>query len=272
MHRDELHVAKIKNYKHMKLIQLIFLLAAFSFSGLLGQTLYVAETVTENGEPIGAFNYWKIKPWGKSLFIILDNEGNEINDNIIYLFVDKKNDESYAPFDSKAVTIESSATWVSYNYKFTESGEYEIYFINTSQEKLASLKISIESEEHAYTEAATRSRYYDNSKIIFCAKVLFGGTTLGVRNRTAFQESSGLIYLKLENYAPLKTSIILVDVWRKKNRTFEYDEFIESKKYRVDPEWPDTFFKYQFSETGQYKFAIYNENEVQIVSGYFTIY
>jgi len=256
----------------MKLIGIIFLFAAFSFSGLLGQTLYVAEAITENGEPIGANNYWKIKPWGKSLFIILDNEGKEIDDNIIYLFVDKKNDESYAPFDSKSVNIESRTTWVSYNYKFKESGQYEIYFINTSHQKLASLKVLIEAEEHSYTEAATTSRYYDNSKIIFCEKVLYGGSTLGVKNKSAFQENSGLIYLKLENYAPLKTSRILVDVWRKKNRAFEYDEFIESKKYQVNPDWPDTFFKYKFKETGQYKFTIYNENEVQITSGYFTIY
>jgi len=94
---------------------------------------------------------------------------------------------------------------------------------------------------------------------------------LGITKRASLSENNGEIYIKITNFSPLKTEVILVDIWKKEHRSFEYDEYVESKKYRIDPEWKDTFFKYRFPEPGEYKIVIYNQAEVLIKTGYINV-
>lgn len=69
----------------------------------------------------------------------------------------------------------------------------------------------------------------------------------------------------------LNSTKLLVDIWKKENSKFDYDKFVESKKFEMDPTWPDVFFRYKFKEPGEYKIAIYNSNEVLIKSGYIRV-
>jgi hypothetical protein len=188
-----------------------------------------------------------------------------------YLFIDKKNGDTFQPFDSKSINIDHRPEWVVYNYKFTQTGEYDVYFITFEQKRYAGEKITINYEKSfARPEQASSGVYYDNCKIIFCKKILVGGKPLGEVNSISLSQIS-TIYIQLNNYRPLNTGKILLDVWRKKNRMFEYDEYIESKKYRINPDWADAYFKYTFTQPGEYKFSIYNENEITIKTGYFSV-
>ena len=236
----------------------------------MAQTIYVADSATEDNEPINAKNYWEIEPWGKTLHIILDNEGTTIDGNVVYLFIDKYSDGKYQPFDSKSINIQPNTKRVNYDYKFSETGKYKLYYINISQQKLASVTVTI-SEKTRKIKAIKRSNYYDNVSLVFCEKVLVGGTPIGITKRASLSENNGEIYIKISNFSPLKTEVILVDFWRKEYRSFEYDEYIESKKYRVDPEWADTYFKYKFPKAGEYKIVIYNQAEVLIKTGYISV-
>jgi hypothetical protein len=235
------------------------------------QTVYVADSVTEDNEPINAHNYWEIDPWGKSLYIILDYENETVEGNIVYLFIDKFVDGTYQPFDSKSINVDADSKRVKYDYTFTETGKFKLYFINISQKKIASVVVTLSAKAAKKQKTMKRSNYYDNVSLVFCEKVLVGGTTLGIKKRTSLRENNGIIYVKLTNFSPLKTDVILVDIWRKEHRSFEYDEYIESKKFRIDPEWKDTFFKYKFPKTGEYKIVIYNQEEVLIKTGYIDV-
>jgi len=252
-----------------KIIQIFFALILIT-TILNGQTIYVAESVTEQNEPINAHNYWEVEPWGKSLFIILDNENQDIKGNILYLFIDKYTDGKYLPFDSKSINIENNSRIITYEYKFSETGKYKLYFINISQENIASTIVTI-SEKVRKQLITKRSNYYDNVELLFCEKVLVGGTPLGITKRVSLRENGGQIYIKLTNFSPLKSEVILVDFWRKEYRSFEYDEYLESKKFRIDPEWFDTYFKYKFPKAGEYKIVIYNQEEVLIKTGYINV-
>ena len=263
-------MTKILNYNQMKqIIQLFIILISISTIAN-GQTIYIADTATEQNEPINAQNYWEVDPWGKSLFIILDNEIQEVDGNIVYLFIDKYVGGEYQPFDSKSINIEENRRRIKYEYKFTESGKYKLYFINISQENIASTVVTI-SEKARKKDITKRSNYYDNIELLFCEKVLVGGIPIGVTKRASLRENGGQIYIKLTNFAPLKSEIIIVDFWRKEYHTFEYDEYMESKKFRIDPEWFDTFFKYKFPKAGEYKIVIYNQEEVLIKTGYINV-
>lgn len=249
----------------------IFLIFIFLANLIPAQQVYFVDSYTEDGEPIGAKNEWEIKPWGSFIYVLLDVEEEKLKGNVVYLFVDKLEDGEYQPFDSKAINIKYSPKWVVYNYKFTQIGEYDVYFVTEAQKRFAGEKVTIKYEETFTNRRVTTSRtYYDNCRITFCRKVLVGGEPLGVVNSISLSKTS-TIHVLINNYQALNTSKLLVDVWRKKNRMFEYDEFVESKKFRINPDWPDAFFKYIFSRPGEYKFSIYNENEVAIQTGYFTV-
>ena len=252
-----------------KLIQ-IFIILISMLTIVKGQTVYVAQSITEQNEPINAHNYWEIEPWGKSLFIILDNENQNLDGNIVYLFIDKYIDGKYQPFDSKSINIQENSRRIKYDYKFSGTGKYKLYFINISQENIASTIVTI-SEKVRKQNTTKRSNYYDSVELIFCEKVLVGGTPIGITKRASLRENGGQIYIKLTNFSPLKSEVILVDFWRKEYRSFEYDEYLESKKFRIDPEWFDTYFKYKFPKAGEYKIVIYNQEEVLIKTGYINV-
>jgi hypothetical protein len=84
-------------------------------------------------------------------------------------------------------------------------------------------------------------------------------------------QDAGQIYIFLNSNDSLKTSILQMNVWRKTEDSMNFDEFIETKKYKVEPTWFDTFFRYIFKETGEYQVSIYNENEQLIKSNYITV-
>ncbi len=255
----------------MKHLTKIFFLLVLLASANYAQTVYVSDTVTEDNEPINAKNHWEIEAWGKTLHVILDTEEQPIKGNIVYLFIDKFIDGEYSAFDSKSVNIQQGARRVKYDYNFTEVGKYKLYYINISQEKLASVVITVTEKSKKKDRTVKRSNYYDNVKLIFCEKVLVGGTPIGIKKRASLSENNGQIFIKLTNFSPLKTGVILVDFWRKEHRSFEYDEYIESKKYKVSPDWADTYFKYRFLKAGEYKIVIYNQAEVLISTGYINV-
>ncbi len=113
--------------------------------------------------------------------------------------------------------------------------------------------------------------YYDGIGLIFCEKILVGGTPLGIIKSGSLSKHSGSIYIKLKQYSPLNTEAIHVDLWKIGNNSFDYDQYVESKKYKIDRTWYDTFFKYKFTRSGKYKIVIYNDSDAIIKTGYITI-
>lgn len=257
----------------MNTLSKIFLLLILSASVSVAQQVYFTSSYTEDGDPIGAKNIWSIKPWGSFIYVFMDNEGERFSGSILYMFADKMNvDSTFEPFDSKAISIPYDQRWVAYNYKFTLPGEYEFYFVDKNENRLAEERVTIQYEKTDYSVSTpSSSSYYESCKVLFCEKILVGGDPLGVKTTLSLSQGNQ-IYVVLNNYKPLKTGKLLIDVWRKKNRAFDYDDYMYSKKYRLNPNWPDAYFKFSFEEPGEYKLSIYNENEVYIKSGYLKVY
>jgi len=254
----------------MKKNYLILFAILISAINLFGQTIYVAETVTEDDEAIGAKNMWHIDPWGKSLFVIYDNE-EQIKDNILYLFIDKLIDGNFQPFDSKVINIEQPTSRISYDIKFTDTGKFNVYVVNEEQETLSSLQLILKPKTISGISESNSDNYYDGIGLIFCETILVGGTPLGIIRSGSLSRHSGSIYIKLKQYSPLNTETIQVDLWRIGNNSFDYDQYIESKRYKIDPTWYDTFFKYKFTKPGKYKIVIYNDVDAIMKTGFITI-
>ncbi len=255
----------------MRLKLLLSLLILFSIK-LSAQKIYFAGGVTNDGTPLSVVKSLEIDPAGNYLYIVLNNEDRPLNCDLLYLFVDKFVGTVYEPFDSKVIKVDSNATWASFNYKFIEPGDYKIYFLNMRQKKIAEADFTVKLKEQFVTERRTvTSSYYDYCQFVFC-EIVLGGKPVRIKSRAYTKKNQGLMYAYINNGAPLNTEIIIVDIWKRGENSFDYDEFVETKKFKVEPDWPDTYFKYQFKQPGSYKFTVYNQNEVIMCKNYITVY
>jgi len=256
----------------LKIFKTTLLLLFLSFNYAAGQQISLCSKYTTDGKPVDAKKNWEINPWGTYIHILYDNGGKPINKKSVYLFIDKLVNDSYEPFDSKVLSVASWRTWFVYDYKFYEAGTYNIYFMNSAQKTFASDTVIIKFKKGStQTNGVVNSSYYDQTEFVFCDLVL-ANKPLNIRSTTYLTHNKGLIYIYLNNKQPFNTGELLVNIWRKKNFVFQYDELVASKKYKINPDWKNTFFTYRFTTPGEYKFSIYNENNVLIKTNYITVY
>ena len=117
--------------KNLRLLLFVFLI--FFSVNVFSQQVYICENVTSDGEPENAKPEWVLEDGEVEAEILFDNGNNLINLNFLYLFIDKKYDGSFEPFDSKTIKIENEASWVSYRYTFKDDGEYDVYFMDLAR-------------------------------------------------------------------------------------------------------------------------------------------
>ncbi len=244
------------------LLQILILFFVFCGS-INSQELYFTKTHTDQGEPIEANRFWKIKPWGTTIEILYNNGSNFIEDDLLYIFIDKQSDGTYQPFDSKAITLENQTTWFVHPYKFVEEGEYEVTIVTSSNKKLVAEKLSLKLEDASTLSNVKSNTYYSYAKIVFCEYVI-SNKAYGEKNKVSISRDNGKITIQLLLDRELNTEIIIVDIWKKGIRSFEYDQHVETKRFKVDPEWKDTFFKYKFVESGDFKISISTANDILI--------
>lgn len=255
----------------MKKFSSIILFSIILAANINAQQVYFCKTHTTDGKPIDAQIEWTMKPWGETIEILLDNEGNRINGTYIYLFIDRENDGVYEPFDSKAIKLDYGATWVYYAYKFVELGRYKAYFINSNQDTLGTERLTLKLEESfSTTSKKLSSIYYDRIKLTFCERVI-AGRIINKKSFISMSKDGGKVQVYLKSSTPLNTDKLLVDIWKQKENSFDYEQYVESKKYAMSEDWPDVFFRYRFKGPGNYKIAIYNSDEVLIKSGFITV-
>lgn len=250
-----------------KILVILFLIFSFTVKA---QDIYFCQSHTESGDPIGAANTWSIKQDGGYIYILLKAD-KTLEDEMYYLFIDKKVDNENEPFDSKVIRHNADADFLAYNYIFKEAGVFEVYFMDSEQNVIARGNVTIQiNKQEQINRRDFSGLYYDNSRIVACERVI-GEKPLNIKYITSLKVNRGLMYIYIENDKPLDSKKILVDVWKKKNSEYEYDEWVASKKYKTEPTWKYTFFKYQFLEAGEYKISIYNDKQVFIGSTYIKV-
>jgi hypothetical protein len=249
----------------------IFILSLVAMISIQAQEIYFCKSHTETGDPVDARNVWAIKPWGTLIYILFDNEGETFETQLNYMFLDRYVDNEYKPFDSKAINIKDNATWFAYNYKFKEPGKYRVYLVDQNQQEVLSSTVTIQIEsDYLNNRQSTNSLYYDGTKIKFCERVI-AGQPINTFRKMSLKKSDSTATVFIDHQSEIKTPTFVVDVWEKTSRSVEYDKFIESKKYALNPSWDYAFFKYKFAEPGFYKLNIYNANQVLITTGYIEI-
>lgn len=254
---------------HIKIYRIILFLI-ISFSPIFAQELFVCESYTEDGTPVGPTNQLEIKPYGTATYVLLDNE-KEFNDPLLYLFVDKLIDGKFTPYESKTISIKTNDTWAVTSFEFKEEGTYEIYFLNSSQNRLATNKITthFSAEFTEQTISATSNTIADGD-FVFCELVI-NGKPVNPFNSLSLTRTAGQAFIYLNNYTPFNLEKLKVQVWKRNKNDSSYEELVDSKKYKILPEWKDTFFKYIFTNTGEFKIDVLDSTDSFISSSILTI-
>ncbi len=250
----------------------ILLIAFFFLSTIItAQTVSFAVSHTDNGQPIDAQMDWQIKNQTISLYIILNND-SRIPAPLVYLFIDKRdNDGSYYPFDSKVIKVDGSKDWIAFNYRFIEPGKYHAYFQSASQKRIADGNVVILKKSYTNNPFVKgKTQYYEDFKLKFC-EVVIAGKPMNISNVFIQRRKGREVFLYMDSTHPLNTEKIMVSIFTKKEYDFGYEEFVDSKKYKVNPTWYDTFFKYRFMNAGDYKVMIFNDKEMLMATGYLSI-
>lgn len=251
--------------KYIKTISLLFL---FSIQ-TLSQQLFICKGYTTEGEPIDPILNKKIKA-GQSATILLTFKKNEITDNIIFLYIDKITSDKSENYFSQLTRIGQNKKWIAYSFKFEDEGKYEIYYTDFNRRKLISASLIVETPISKLEHKSSEKDIFPNAQVFFCERIL-NHKPYGVYGTIPFRNTNGDAYVYLVNRNPFGFEIMTVKVWRRKTPISNYDEFVDSKKFEIKPNWKDTYFKYRFSKTGEYMFSFFNEKEILIKTAYITV-
>jgi len=258
-----------------KFIKILVIVGVFS-TIIFSQQVYFCQSYSEKGEPIGASNKWQINPQGGYVYILYDNEKGNLANGTYYLMVDKETDGEFEAFDSKSIKLNEEKNWLVYNYIFKEAGSYKVYFLAPGQKRIAEEKLEISIQGNVISQNVIPERnvkqslYYEDIRMYFCEWVV-NERPINTKQSTRLSQKNGWIFLYINLNSPLNTTKLVVEVWRKKLSSLTHDEYIETKEFAVTPEWTYSFFRYQFTEPGDYKFNIYTDNDVLIGSRYIKV-
>jgi len=236
---------------------------------VIAQHITICKAYTQAGEPIDII-YAKNISLNQTICLLFNTGNKKISGSNVFLFIDRTADGSKQNQFNKVYKIEKDKNWLACNFKFAKEGKFEIYFTDANQNKLASTTIMVGNNKETPSAQSVITNKYTNVEAVFCENVL-SGIPVNPKWNVSMKSEGGLVCLYLKSNSPLRTERIHVTIMRKSNYSIDYDEFVASKKYQLNPDWEDVFFKYTFTKTGEYKFSVADEKELLIKTAYITV-
>ncbi len=243
----------------------------------------------ENNEPVNAATSFLIPSNGGIVTIQVDN-GKALKTTELILDVYKKpaGSTEYSEFvETKRYTIEATWNRPYFDYTFAGVGEYKFSVYNADEVWINSATITMKLKGGSSTTTSTGGRgsnnsrgggqtdvvdtyYYTDCDIIFCEEVK-NGSPVNASTSFTIPKAGGYLSVQVANGKAMKTTQLVVDVYKKPKGGSDYTEFVETKRYDIEATWTGPYFEYTFYNKGDYKFAVYNADEVWINTGYVTI-
>lgn len=253
----------------MQKIFLIIIYTLLGFSNSFTQQIFFCKGYTESGEPIDPFVSNKI-PVNQSFTILLKSGTKYFENHIIFLTIEKAETGFYQYNINKILRPDKNKNWLAFNHKIPDEGNYTVTFSDFNRDKIASSNLIIEIPKAPKAAAPQPNYFMPNLKIVFCDRIT-NSKPVGILEKISMLKNNGEVYIYLINNMPLKSSRLLVNIWRKKAANSDYDEFVDTKKYQINSEWYDTFFKYRFTKSGGYKINFFNEKELLLKTAYISV-
>lgn len=245
------------------------LIVCFSLRGIHAQHISFCKAYTESGEPIDLI-YSREVPLAQSICILFDPGRKNISDNPVFLFIDRVSGNGKQNQFNKVFPAQPGRKWIAQSFKFIKDGKFDIYFTDSERNRLAGSTITVLSSSGIPEQPVQSINKYKDTDIIICERI-FDGQPVNIKKNISIKLDNGMAYFFIKNNFPLNASRILARIFKKSKYAFDYDEFVAYKKYQIDPEWMDAFFKFKFEKTGEYKINVYDEKDLLIKTAYITV-
>lgn len=232
------------------------------------QQIYISKGYTSSGEPIDLIYNQKTE-LDQSLCIILNNGKANFTHNFIFFYVDQVSKSLRKNILSKMIRPDKESNWMLEKFKFVNEGDYEIYFTNFNRERIADAKLTVTKKKINKVVEKPDPEYLPNMRVLFARRIQ-SGRPINLVDNVSLSRDGGEIYFYIINDKPLNTSKLEIKINRKE-KTADYDKYIDTKKFQIDPSWTDTYFKYVFMNKGEYKISIFNEKELLIKTAYISV-
>jgi hypothetical protein len=245
-----------------------FIFVFLCFSAVNAQRIILCKAYTNNGEPID-YIYASTLVLNQSVCILFLAENKIITERNVNLFIDRITGDERQNQLSK-VFKHSKENWIAYVYKFSNEGKFEIYFTDENKNRFSTLTVNVAAQKA--TKKIEKPTYiqYPYAEITLCDRIQ-SGKPVDIKRTVSLQAEGGTVYIYVNNNQPLETEKILINTWRRAKYGLDYDEFVDSKKYQIDRNWSDTFFKYKFTKPGDYRIELYDEKELLIKTTYISV-
>jgi len=269
---------------------LVFVLFVFSLNSFGQRKIFFCNDYTDAAEPINAFSQWSITSTGAIVKILYHNGKENINSSILNLFIDKQDEnKKYQHFYSTWAMPDQTKNWSVFEYKFTEAGDYRVKVEDADNNELATENIKIIMKDPDNSSASigkkvdsgvsVTSSDYKEARIIFSENVdTIKGSALTPTNEFKTMYDEGNKHVKLNKPSNLQLNeFVLVkngnafntnEITMKVYSGTYYNTFLETSKINVNPDKDWFCFKYMFTKTGEYKFELFNQNNIHIATGY----
>lgn len=246
-----------------------FLLIFFLNAIILAQHITICKAYTETGQPIDII-YTKNISTNQTICILLNAGNQKISGSTIFLFIDRNSDGTKQNQFNKYYSVEKGKNWLATSFKFSKEGIYEIYFTDANKNRLAAAALSVGRRQQIEIELPAASNKYLNPEIIFCERVQ-ANYPINIKRNISIKTDGGIVYIFLKNDKPFDCQRIRAAFLRKSNFNTDYNEIIASKRFQIESDWTNAYFKYEFEKSGEYKISIFDENELLIKTAYITV-
>lgn len=245
-----------------------FILIFLYFSTLNAQRIILCNAYTNSGEPID-YIYSSTFILNQSVCVLFLGENKKIAGENVNLFIDKISGDKRQNQLSKSFKS-AKENWIAYNYKFIVEGKFEIYFTDGKNNRFSTKTVNVTSQKGTIKVEPKIQGNYPFAEITICDGMQFG-KPVGIKKALSLLTEEGTVYIYINNIQPLNTDKILINIWKRAKYDLDYAEFVESKKYKMNPTWSNTFFRYKFGKSGEYKIELYDEKELLIKTAYISV-
>lgn len=277
----------------MKNLFSLFLLLALA--GVLNfakaQVVYACEDYNSTtGEAIKTGTTWTIKSGGGNIYLLYKHGSTRNLPTQVVYYIDRKAGGSYSEEIATEYINTNGKTFTVLDYKFTKAGDYKIGVHNLDGSLLAETYITVNIGTGSSSTTTTTTTkpsttttttttpstkgidtyYYEDSEVIFCESVE-NNNPVNIGTSFTIPSTGGYLQVQVDNGKAMKTTKLVVDIYKKPKGSTEYSEFVETQEYPIEVTWDRPYFKYTFYSAGDYVFDVYSAEDVYINSGYITI-
>ena len=272
-----------KTLKTMNRNIILLFILLFTTNGLLAQKVSFCESYTNDGDPIGIKNNFRLSATGGYVYILYNNGTRQMKESSLKLVITHQDGSMYKEFANTPIAVQGNKRWAIIDYNFTQDGNYMVSILNNKDKELAKGNLAIAIDKPVIKEKAPQEYVWDdlykdtakyndeyNAQITFTTDVV-DGKPVDNFNEFTIGTDGGYIYVYLLNDKTLGCDSIIVDIY-KKSSAETYTDFVSSLTYHINGALKGTFFKQAFYEASDYYVAIYNATEDKLISsGYVTI-